>query len=48
MAKFQDRAGDGIQLEPKTNIYLEIVKELVHSSTMIFNIKTVLKYSNPN
>ena len=41
-------AGDGTQLEPSPNIYLEIIKELVHSSTIIFNVKTILKYSNIN
>ena len=41
-------AGDGLQLEPEPNIYSEIIKELVHSSTVIFDIKTVLKYLNTN
>ena len=41
-------AGDGSQLEPSPNIYLEIIKELVHSSTVIFDIKTILKYSITN
>ena len=33
-------------LEPSPNIYLEITKELVHSSTVIFDIKTVLKFQD--
>ena len=41
-------AGDGLQLEPESDIYLNIQKELVHSSTVIFNIKNILKYSNIN
>ena len=41
-------ADDGLQLEPAPNIYLEIIKELVHSSTVVFDIKTILQYSNTN
>ena len=41
-------AGDGSQLEPSSSIYLEIIKELAHSSTIIFDIKNILKYSNTN
>ena len=41
-------AGDGLQLEPSPNIYLEIIKEIVHSYTVIFDIKNILKYSNIN
>ena len=36
-------AGDGLQLGPKTDIYLDILKELTHSSTVIFDIKSILK-----
>lgn len=41
---FVNGTGDGLQLEPKTDIYLDILKELTHSSTVIFDIKTILKY----
>ena len=41
-------ADDRFQLEPSPNIYLEIIKELVPSSTVVFDIKTILQYSNTN
>ena len=36
-------AGDGTELKPENNIYLDILKELTHSSTVIFDIKSILK-----
>ena len=41
-------ADDKLPLEPSPNIYLEIIKELVPSSTVVFDIKTILQYSNTN